>query len=286
MMLHGKNLIISVNGSVLAASRSCSIEVEAEYVEVASATDGQWKHVISGKKTWKITTNHLVPFGPIFKKIEAYSHANNGITTASASYVKANNTSRVINRGLTLFSISDDFTVGNGETIDTFNTPETSCSEFASLISGAETGILAIVSYDAFGMTSSLRNVIASTLHVDMSGVPVGSFRGALAVIGVKNTEKNTPGIAMYREPENMGFGGSAHVQLNFIEHENDISTFTPIRNRVLMVGGMANISVQVDGLGSDRLTGTALCKSFNAQATVGNLLQGSFSWVGSGPLE
>lgn len=60
MVLHGKDLIVLVDGVAIAMSKSCDINVEADIIPTSSPTDGDWEHSISGRKSWKVTTNHLL----------------------------------------------------------------------------------------------------------------------------------------------------------------------------------------------------------------------------------
>lgn len=60
MILHGRNLIITAGGAAIAAAKSCSIDVDAEIIKVASPSDGQWEHSIPGRKSWSVATNHLL----------------------------------------------------------------------------------------------------------------------------------------------------------------------------------------------------------------------------------
>jgi hypothetical protein len=87
----------------------------------------------------------------------------------------------------------------------------------------------------------------------------------------------------MFRKDDD-SFGGCVHAELLFKNNHKPI-TATPLKNCVARVGQLFTISVQVDGLGSDRLSGTALCNTFQVTATNGNLIQGSFKFTGSGPL-
>ena len=57
--IHGRNLIIKVNGVAVAASKSCTITVNEETLKVSSPQDGQWEHSIPAKKSWKVQTNFL-----------------------------------------------------------------------------------------------------------------------------------------------------------------------------------------------------------------------------------
>ena len=126
MILQGKNLIISANGSVIAAAKSCTLNVDCEKIKASSPTDGQWEYNLAGMKSWSLSTSHLV---------------------------------------------------------------------------------------------------------------------------------------------------------------KADTTSDTPIRNAVASVGQTYTIRVQVNGLTSDYLTGSALCHVFQVTATKGNLMQGSFNFIGSGPL-
>lgn len=60
MILQGKNLIVKADGSVIAAAKSCTLNIECEIIEVSSPTDGQWKHIIAGMKSWSVSTSHLL----------------------------------------------------------------------------------------------------------------------------------------------------------------------------------------------------------------------------------
>jgi hypothetical protein len=59
----------------------------------------------------------------------------------------------------------------------------------------------------------------------------------------------------------------------------------TPLRDAVAYVGKKFTMSLRVASMPGDILTGTALCKQFKISSNLGNLMQGSFSWTGDGPL-
>ena len=48
------------DGVALAAAKSCDIEVNCDAIPVSSPTSGDWEDSIPGRKSWKVTTNHLV----------------------------------------------------------------------------------------------------------------------------------------------------------------------------------------------------------------------------------
>ena len=53
-------MIIKMGGVAIAAAKSCSIKVKAKQIDVSSPTDGEWEHSINGRKSWSISTDHLV----------------------------------------------------------------------------------------------------------------------------------------------------------------------------------------------------------------------------------
>ena len=60
MILQGKNLIVKANGEVIAAAKSCTLNIDCEIIKVSSPTGGQWEHIIAGMKSWSVNTTHLL----------------------------------------------------------------------------------------------------------------------------------------------------------------------------------------------------------------------------------
>lgn len=60
-MIHGRNLIIKVNGTAIAGARSCDINISGEEIEIASATQSKWREFIAGREEWSVTCSHLLP---------------------------------------------------------------------------------------------------------------------------------------------------------------------------------------------------------------------------------
>ena len=61
MILHGRNLIVKADGVAIAAARSCEITITTDEIETSMPGDGAWRTSMLGRKSWKVTTNHLVP---------------------------------------------------------------------------------------------------------------------------------------------------------------------------------------------------------------------------------
>ena len=60
MVIHGRDLIVKVDGVAIAGARSCELNISGEVIETSSPTQGRWHTYIPGRKGWSVTANHLV----------------------------------------------------------------------------------------------------------------------------------------------------------------------------------------------------------------------------------
>ena len=294
MVIHGKDLIILANGTPLAASKSCTIDMDVEAIKVSDANDGQWEHNIAGRKSWNITTNHLV-MSPhlVDDTIVAAAFAHDGIRTPVNSFVSTKGgTVSFGGRGLNLvrFRTTAPY-VPNANVVnyDTYGDNATGAEEEAERLDDWLNNTyadledhypIAIVSYDAFGMFGFLRNTIESTLSVDMSVVPLERSRGALVVIGCYDWDA---GMMCYVPPVD-GSGSSAQTKMNL--YGGVPATDHAIKDMLQKAGQQFDLRWQTEGMAFDTMHGKALCKQAKITATKGNLIAGSFKWVGNGKLE
>ena len=58
--MNGKNLILMINGTAAAASKSCQIRTTCDTKEVSSPSDGEWVHLRKGRKAWSVECDHLL----------------------------------------------------------------------------------------------------------------------------------------------------------------------------------------------------------------------------------
>lgn len=58
--MNGKNLILKVNGTAVAAAKSCSIDTKCDIDEVSAPSDGSWKSFKAGRKEWSISCSYLL----------------------------------------------------------------------------------------------------------------------------------------------------------------------------------------------------------------------------------
>lgn len=59
-LLHGRNLVIKVDGELMALSKSCTVDVQCDTIPVSGPTTGQWEDNIPRRKKWEVTCNHLM----------------------------------------------------------------------------------------------------------------------------------------------------------------------------------------------------------------------------------
>ena len=76
-MIHGKDLILTINSEyaqniALAASKSCEVEVNTDFIEVASPTDGAWKQYVSTYLSWGLSASSLLAYPQTFNTLFAY----------------------------------------------------------------------------------------------------------------------------------------------------------------------------------------------------------------------
>ena len=60
MYLKGKDVILMMGGTAIAAAKSCDVNIQVELIKVSSASDGAWEHSIAGRKSWSASCSHLV----------------------------------------------------------------------------------------------------------------------------------------------------------------------------------------------------------------------------------
>lgn len=282
MILHGENLIISVDGSVLAASKSCNVDVDVDTIKVASPTDGAWEHSIAGRKSWKVTTNHLLP--NIMSRYPLVEVNSKGWYQDGASSVTFQGLTRTFNtRGIHVVRYYYEDSVWKAD-VSSYDTLEdegditdfiTAC---ANGFGAADGDVIAMCTVDAYVLNASMKSAIATNLHVSADQIPLCTLHGAMAIIGAANN--GTEGICI----AGVGMEEIAHAQAYYF---NGVvrSLATPVKTFLQKVSQSFTLQLMLDGFGTDCMRGTAICKSAKITATKGNLLQGSFVWEGSGPL-
>lgn len=58
--MHGKDLLIAANGRVIAAQRTCSLNMQQDTIEVCSPVSGPWREYIPGTLGWNVSCDGLI----------------------------------------------------------------------------------------------------------------------------------------------------------------------------------------------------------------------------------
>lgn len=58
--MNGNNIIITKNGTAIAATKSHEIQSGCQTIPISSAQDSDWEHLIAGRKSWSVNVNFLV----------------------------------------------------------------------------------------------------------------------------------------------------------------------------------------------------------------------------------
>ena len=61
MATNGNNVLIYVDGSLVAGTRSDEVQSGCETIEIANPSSGDWRQFIVGRKEWSISQSWLLP---------------------------------------------------------------------------------------------------------------------------------------------------------------------------------------------------------------------------------
>ena len=306
MILHGKDLIVSIDGNAALASKSCTLDVSAKSMVKTSPTSGDWEECLAGKKSWSLTTNHLV------KKENNGGGSGTPRFTAANLYFKNNITEGWEARGeghqSTRWSYFDEFG-------DTYNITVLEIREMGSVaytihfdkdgksierIGGnyvtlyqylngqvqdhvpGDYSVIAIMTVGEFSIDATTCNLLSSMYHVALPCVEFGRRPTAGPV-----SYDTTPIIITGGKNLHHGF-----ISLNSISNEvifgiTDAQVYTPeqgIPNNINMVG--QKVSIRMTDNNGDVWAGQAEITQFKVTGTKGNLMAGSFSFKGNGELQ
>lgn len=67
--MNGNNIIVLKDGTAVAACKSSEIQTSAGTIEIANATDQQWKDFIAERKEWSLNVSYLVTAAADIEKL-------------------------------------------------------------------------------------------------------------------------------------------------------------------------------------------------------------------------
>lgn len=69
MAINGNAILIKMNGTAIAATKSCEVQTDTEFIEISDPDDGEWVHVLKGRRKWSLTVNYLLGTESDFTKV-------------------------------------------------------------------------------------------------------------------------------------------------------------------------------------------------------------------------
>lgn len=281
-MLNGKDLIIECDGKPLAAAKSCSIEVNAETIQVSDIVHGGWEHYRAGRKSWKISTGHLVARYGILQL--GYDDTNSQV---SMSYSYLSTPTPTVKPTTYEYLWLIERTTGNIISFDSYDfSEEEGYTNFHERVLQylAASGDYVMVATICHWSSLSAQEIqgIASSFHVDSAALP--STGDTDVIVNVVYDRKQ--GHAGMVQEFFIGDGDqSADIAVSGAGLE-DGDDATPIKSGVANVGMSFTLKVKRVDNPLDTLTGTAICSKFKVTGSIGALSQGSFEFVGNSALE
>lgn len=290
MILHGKDLIVSIDGNANMASKSCTLNVSAKSIVKTSPTSGDWEEVLSGKKSWSLTTNHLV------------KEATGGVPE-NWNYITAFAVSNTLENGWHARGeqeagvgdsyIFDEMGLVNG--IDVLRVNSKTCQllenrHFDSNASGlndylngntiGNDDLLLIMTNGEFVLPADVVSTLSDTYHTALPFIEMG------VASQWGNEYDTTPLIIACGKGITQGYAklNSVSNELNFTLIDGTDFVLDGIPGAIDMVGKTVSVRM-TDEHGSIWL-GQAIAKQFKVTGTKGNLMAGSFSFAGNGELQ
>ena len=79
-MIHGEDLILAINGTALAASKSCSLSKKQSFIDVSNPTDGRWEACVPKTLSWSMSSDCLLATMDAYKTLDAAWKAGTALT--------------------------------------------------------------------------------------------------------------------------------------------------------------------------------------------------------------
>lgn len=279
MIVHGRNLIIKAGGVAIAGAKSCTIDVKCEEIEVTGPMSGMWKQFIAGRRSWGINTSGLV-VSKVSDTVEVYSY-------------------NMISQGY--LSINGEHFYGEGPGF-TF---------IGLLQEGDELNFDDMFTYDLQMPSGDLDQDFStyidmykpsthpSCIFISQKGQIKSrdqkvwtSIKNAYGIMFATPSTGHNTSFALYHTPESgtifkMNYQGGKVGFIHDYFAGALVNSGASLKQAIEQVGGLVELSAVVRGTNGEdvAVAGQAICTKFRSAGTVGNLLQGSFEFQGTGPL-
>lgn len=301
MILHGKDLIVSIDGNANMASKSCTLSVSAKSIVKTSPTSGDWEEVQSGKKSWSLTTNHLVKAATAEAPTHVFSHAEIEVTNSM------NSGWHVVGNGLYGMAvyITDESSIAEGihlmemsqygqyvrtTVFDKDGTYGSTQDALLNYLNGGtidghtigDNAVIILMTVGEYRMNSDTCGILSTTYHAAMPYMEIGK-----SPIYGNPTYDTTPLIVVGGKSLTYGYGGISSISNDILF--NLINGNVPVQadgipGQIKMVG--KKVAVRMKDEHGSEWVGQAEVTQFKVTGTKGNLMTGSFSFKGNGELQ
>lgn len=289
MNVKGNDIVLRLDGQVLAAAKSCEINASCDLIEIINPFNpdsAEYKAFMSGRKEWSITSNHLlVNQAKSLVSIMAKGTSHNGLNAGQAAFVRIGPNTRSFNeRGFHVvkFSVNgSNVFIMSANRYDTYNDPLDITYMIYELDELSSNEMVAIVTYDAVKLTTDLQNAIVNRLNINRSFVPLinTGYRTSFSAIGGPGY---TAGAATY----NTNPGSSVITRLEMVDTYAQISRMpTSFTDALQYVGKTFAVQFGIDGYPHSFYQGQVICTQFRVTGSKNALAQGSFQFRGTGAI-
>ncbi len=301
MILHGKDLIVSIDGNANMASKSCTLNVSAKSIVKTSPTSGDWEECLAGKKSWSLTTNHLVKEATAEAPAHIFSHAEIEVTNSMDSgwHVVGNG-----QNGMAVY-ITDESGIAEGihlmemtqygqylrttlfDKDGKYDGTQDALLNYLNggAIDGHTIGndtVIILMTVGEYRMNSDICSLLSTTYHAAMPCMELGKS----PAYG-NPTYDTTPLIVVGGKSLTYGYVGissiSNEILFNLINGNVPVQA-DGIPGHIKMVS--KNVTVRMKDEHGSEWVGQAIVKQFKVTGTKGNLMAGSFSFAGNSELQ
>lgn len=289
MIIHGRDIVFSLDGEARLASKSCTIEVKEESVNVTSVSAGKWKESIGGMRSWSLSSSHLLVssyFSPtLYINAKGSKTGRFGWAGPQGDFMQDQDDQLwvwPIEIGTGAYYSGTEparqFVVDDGSEL----------AELVTYINGASPDYFYIFCCSGTSHWSTdLQNAMKNKFGITFPSVMTNNDRtwSAIAYSAWKNPMTGaTYGAGRYS-------AGLSTASTDYTcDSDGTISFHLPLSWAVGMVGKEFDVTLRSNvqpthSVHGDTLTGRVRCTQANVTGNVGSLATGSFKFEGIGSL-
>lgn len=287
-ILHGEDLMISIDGVTLLAAKTCDIKIKVATQKKSSPTSGEWEEVVPGKKVWSVATNHLIYAGtqPTLSNtntfyLNAFNNATEGWRVLGECGQNIIDERGSVNEGIYVMMINKQTGAQQGN-VEYFSTARWNyLPGYLTEYFTSNDYIFVIATLGKYAISRSTCTLLNDTYHVPLPFVELGGninnetvyVDTPLLLMGGKGIAQ---GMCAYGQTDNV-------IKATF--YNGELPVANGLSGMVMKVGQMVTLRMR-NADDQTVMVGQALCTEFDASAAKNALMKGNFSWKGNGELQ